>query len=63
MSTKLLTSVVTGVAALGLTTVALANGGSFVPAPGPALAPPSESSFYIGGSAGWGDTHWDNIKI
>ena len=28
---------------------------------GPTPAPAPQSAFYIGGSAGWGDTHWDNV--
>lgn len=58
---KILTNAAVALSALGLTSMAFANGGTFAPEPGPMPQAQPQSAFYIGASAGWGDTHWDNI--
>lgn len=45
---------------LGLSTAALANGGTYMAPPMP-QSNPSDMSFYIGGDIGLGDNHWNNV--
>ena len=43
-----------GVAAFGLSTIALAGGGG--------MAAPDDAGWYVGGGLGFGLSHWDNIE-
>lgn len=56
---KALVLSLSGAAALGLSTIALANGGGYGVAP---VAPvDTGAGFVIGAQGGYADTHWDNV--
>lgn len=60
---KLLVGTVVAAATLGLSGVALANGGSYNPGYTPApMSADSGAGFFVGLQGGYGLTHWDNIE-
>lgn len=60
LKTKMIISAIAGATALGLSSMALAHGGSYMSAPMPA-ASSTESAFYLGASGGYYDSNWGDL--
>ncbi len=58
MLKKKTVTILAGVVTLGIATAATAGGDVYVPPP----PTQSDSSWYLGGAVGYGQTHWDNLK-
>lgn len=61
LKNKLLAVAISSVVGMGLSSVALANGGGYGVAPVAPPPSPTGAGFVIGLQGGYADTHWDNV--